>query len=64
MTSLPEFLFTAWRLRAADISKAQERDELRGWDVSSLCSTYLRYQLERHERQLEAVSNLSLRDPN
>lgn len=62
LSGLPDFLFGAWRLRALDISEAEDRDELRGWTVSSLCSTYFRYQLERHQRQLEAVSILSHRD--
>ncbi|KAI4097035.1 MAG: hypothetical protein LQ339_006829 [Xanthoria mediterranea] len=59
LSGLPDFLFGAWRLRALDISEAEDRDELRGWTVSSLCSTYFRYQLERHQRQLEAQSLLS-----
>ncbi|KAL8668537.1 MAG: hypothetical protein Q9168_006841, partial [Polycauliona sp. 1 TL-2023] len=54
---LPDFLFAGWRLRSADISEAQARDELQGWTVSTLCSTYLKYQLDRHERQLQQVRN-------
>ncbi|KAL8904658.1 MAG: hypothetical protein Q9171_006968 [Xanthocarpia ochracea] len=53
---LPDFLFGGWHLRRDDISRAQDKDELQGWNVSSLCSTYLNYQLDRYERQLEANS--------
>ncbi|KAL8765412.1 MAG: hypothetical protein Q9209_007518 [Squamulea sp. 1 TL-2023] len=56
---LPEFLFDAWQLRSDDISRAQERDELHSWTVSSLCSAYLKYQLDRHERELEANTSQS-----
>ncbi|KAL8690061.1 MAG: hypothetical protein Q9218_004414 [Villophora microphyllina] len=48
---LPNFLFDAWRFRQHDLSEARERDELNGWNVSSLCSAYLKYQLDRHELQ-------------
>ncbi|KAL8640619.1 MAG: hypothetical protein Q9226_008726, partial [Calogaya cf. arnoldii] len=50
---LPNFMFTAWRLRSDDIPQAQEQDALQGWTVSSLCSACLRYQLDRHEQALE-----------
>ena len=55
LSGLPQCLFNAWRLNALDISEAQERDDLQGWTVSSLCSTYLNYQLERHDRWLDQV---------
>lgn len=55
-SELPEFLFNYWQFRKDDISKARDRNDLQGWNVSSLCSAYLKYQLDRHERQLAANS--------
>ncbi|KAL8799478.1 MAG: hypothetical protein Q9200_007529 [Gallowayella weberi] len=46
---LPDFLFDGWQLRHDDLSKAQSREDLKGWTVSSLCSAYLRYQWDRHQ---------------
>ncbi|KAL8761726.1 MAG: hypothetical protein Q9184_002168 [Pyrenodesmia sp. 2 TL-2023] len=51
-STLPEVLFNGWRLRKHDISEAQERGDLKDWTVSSLCSEYLQYQLQRHEREV------------
>lgn len=55
LSGLPQCLFNAWRLNAVDLSEARDRDDLQGWTVSSLCSTYLSYQLDRHERWLQQV---------
>ncbi|KAL8692872.1 MAG: hypothetical protein Q9224_003872 [Gallowayella concinna] len=46
---LPDILFDGWRLRPDDIARARSREELKGWNVSTLCSAYLRYQLDRHQ---------------
>ncbi|KAL8983513.1 MAG: hypothetical protein Q9205_002274, partial [Flavoplaca limonia] len=53
------WLFNAWHLNPVDSSGAQDRDDLQGWTVSSLCSTYLSYQLDRHERWLQQQQSLS-----
>lgn len=53
-STLPEVLFDGWRLRKHDISEAQKHGGLKEWTVSSLCSEYLQYQLQRHEREVAA----------
>ncbi|KAL8932077.1 MAG: hypothetical protein Q9216_006972 [Gyalolechia sp. 2 TL-2023] len=59
-SDLPEFLFNGWQFRQNDISEAKERDDLQGWTVSSLCSAYLKYQLDRHLQADDQVSPPSL----
>lgn len=57
--SLPEFLFNGWQFRPNDIVDAKKRDDLQGWNVSSLCSAYLKYQLDGYERELQAHDQVS-----
>ncbi|KAL9024300.1 MAG: hypothetical protein Q9196_006616 [Gyalolechia fulgens] len=54
---LPDFLFNGWRFRQNDISEAKTRGDLQGWNVSSLCSAYLKYQLDRHLQTNDEVSS-------
>ncbi|KAL9584362.1 MAG: hypothetical protein Q9212_002177 [Teloschistes hypoglaucus] len=55
---LPDFLFDAWKLRPGDLSEARNRNELDGWNVSSLCSAYLKYQLDRHNDKIREKSRV------
>ena len=52
--SLPDFLFNAWQLRQDAASEAEARGDFKDWDASSLCSAYLKYQLNSYERDLQA----------
>ncbi|KAL8724365.1 MAG: hypothetical protein Q9181_006858 [Wetmoreana brouardii] len=52
-SDFPDFLFNAWRFRKEDISEARNHNELQDWNVSSLCSAYLKYQLDRQQHQLQ-----------
>ncbi|KAL9600375.1 MAG: hypothetical protein Q9219_003225 [cf. Caloplaca sp. 3 TL-2023] len=60
LPSLPDILFNAWQFGENDISEAKARGELQGWNVSSLCSAYLKYQLTRHEHELQAGAQSSI----
>ncbi|KAI4247086.1 MAG: hypothetical protein LQ352_006233 [Teloschistes flavicans] len=53
---LPNFLFNAWKLREGDLLEAKNRNELAGWNVSSLCSIYLKYQLDRYNDEVQRRS--------
>ncbi|KAL8655587.1 MAG: hypothetical protein Q9210_000797 [Variospora velana] len=58
--TLPDVLFNSWRLRHEDVLEACTRGDLKGWTVSSLCSAYLEYQLQRREGDLNAKDQASL----
>lgn len=47
---LPDLLFNGWRLRHELYDEAYQRGDFQRWTVSSLCSAYLQYQLQRYER--------------
>ena len=49
-SDLPAFLFSSWHYRQEDIRDARRRDELAGWTVSSLCESYLKYQLAHYQK--------------
>ncbi|KAL8777369.1 MAG: hypothetical protein Q9194_002596 [Teloschistes cf. exilis] len=55
---LPDFLFDAWKLRPGNLSEARKRNELDGWNVSSLCSAYLKYQLDRYNEKIREQSRV------
>ncbi|KAL8690967.1 MAG: hypothetical protein Q9218_003705 [Villophora microphyllina] len=57
---LPGFLFSSWLYRPGDLSEAKKSDELRDHTLSSLCSAYLKYQFEQHDRQLQANTKFSV----
>ncbi|KAL8800663.1 MAG: hypothetical protein Q9182_005033 [Xanthomendoza sp. 2 TL-2023] len=57
---LPDFLFDGWQLRHDDLSKAESREDLKGWNVSTLCSAYLRYQWDRLQLNNAPLSAPSL----
>ncbi|KAI4186425.1 MAG: hypothetical protein L6R41_003503 [Letrouitia leprolyta] len=59
-SKLPNFLFNGWQFRQNDISEAKARGDLQGWTVSSLCSAYLKYQLDRHLQANDQVHPPSL----
>ncbi|KAI4095814.1 MAG: hypothetical protein LQ344_001368 [Seirophora lacunosa] len=58
--TLPDFFFNSWPLRQKDVLEACRRGDLKGWTVSSLCSAYLEYQLQRHQRDLDVKDQASL----
>lgn len=58
-SELPHFLFDGWTLRP---EHARDHQELDGWNVTTLCSAYLKYQLDRHEHHTQA--NLPLSAPS
>ena len=47
---LPEYLLTHWRLEKDEAWKARKRKDFRGWKVSSLAETYLKYQFQCYHR--------------
>ena len=63
MSSLPPYLLSAWRLQHGDEEQAKKADQLKGWTVSSLAETYMRYQLDlhvgsrHHERHTSTLSS-------
>lgn len=59
-SELPDFLFNGWQFRHNDISEAKARGDLQGWTVSSLCSAYLKYQLDRYLQANDQISPPSL----
>ncbi|KAI4142458.1 MAG: hypothetical protein LQ341_003209 [Variospora aurantia] len=58
--TLPDVLFSSWRLRPEDVEEANTRGDLKGWTVSSFCSAYLEYQLQRCEGDLTTKNQASL----
>ncbi|KAL9046234.1 MAG: hypothetical protein Q9214_000881 [Letrouitia sp. 1 TL-2023] len=46
---LPQYLFTGWSFKSNACQRVEDNNELDGWSVSSLGSSYLKYQLDHHE---------------
>ncbi|KAL8704056.1 MAG: hypothetical protein Q9225_008100, partial [Loekoesia sp. 1 TL-2023] len=61
-SNLPHFLFNGWQFPQHDISDAKAKGDLKDWNVSSLCSAYLKFQLDKREH--EARANIPVSPPS
>ncbi|KAI4158474.1 MAG: hypothetical protein LQ342_007394 [Letrouitia transgressa] len=53
---LPQYLLTGWNFKSDARRRAEDNNELNGWSVSSLGSSYLKYQLDHHEELIKQQS--------
>ncbi|KAI4211607.1 MAG: hypothetical protein LQ351_005648 [Letrouitia transgressa] len=59
---LPQYLLTGWNFRSDARRRAEDNHELDDWSVSSLGSSYLKYQLDHHAELIkqQAMANKDL----